>query len=86
MVLKRICSRAFHKSEESTLSRELKRNSTDSGKYLWHKAHQKAMARRERTKRNGRLAPELVWRIKELIIREQWSPQADSRCATQGRH
>lgn len=60
---------------ESTLSRELKRNSTDSGKYLWLKAHRKAMARRERTKRNGRLAPELVWRIKELIIQEQWSPK-----------
>ena len=60
---------------ESTLCRELKRNGTESGKYLWNKAHAKAMSRRERTKRNGCLAPELVWRIKELILEEQWSPK-----------
>ena len=60
---------------QSTLSRELKRNSTRSGKYIWFKAHDKAMKRRKRSTRNAALAPELVWRIKKLIIEEQWSPR-----------
>ena len=60
---------------QSTLSRELKRNSTPSGKYIWCKAHAKAMERRKRSVHNAALAPELVWRIKQLIIEEQWSPR-----------
>ena len=60
---------------QPTLSRELKRNSTRSGKYIWFKAHDKAMERRRRSTRNAALAPELVWRIKQLIIEEQWSPR-----------
>ena len=55
---------------QSTLSRELKRNSTPSGKYIWFKAHDKAMERHKRSTRNAALAPELVWRIKQLIIEE----------------
>ena len=57
---------------QSTLSRELKRNSTRSGKYIWFKAHAKAVKRRKRSTRNAALALELVWRIKQLIIEEQW--------------
>ena len=60
---------------QSTLSRELKRNSTPSGKYIWCKANAKAMERRKRSVHNAALAPELVWRIKQLIIEEQWSPR-----------
>ena len=60
---------------QSRLSRELRRNSTRSGKYIWFKAHDKAMERRRRSTRNAALAPELVWRIKQLIIEEQWSPR-----------
>ena len=60
---------------QSTLSRELKRNSTRSGKYIWFKAHDKAMERRKRSTRNAALAPELLWRIKQLIIEEQWAPR-----------
>ena len=60
---------------QSTLSRELRRNSTRSGKYIWFKAHAKAVERRRRSTRNVALAPELVWRIKQLIIEEQWSPR-----------
>lgn len=59
---------------EATISRELKRNSTDKGNYLWNKAHAKAMARRKRTTSNKKLDDLLVWRIKELI-REDWSPE-----------
>ena len=60
---------------QSTLSRELRRNSIPSGKYIWFKAHDKAMERRRCSARNVALAPELVWRIKQLIIEEQWLPR-----------
>ena len=60
---------------QSTLSRELKRNGSPSGKYVWFKANDKAMERRKRSVSNAALAPELVWRIKQTIIEEQWSPR-----------
>ena len=60
---------------QSTLSRELKRNGSPSGKYVWFKAHDKAMERRKRSASNAALAPGLVWRIKQTIIEEQWSPR-----------
>ena len=60
---------------QSTLSREIKRNSTSSGKYIWTKAHDMAMQRRKRTVKNARLSDELVWRIKEYITNDQWSPR-----------
>ena len=40
---------------QSTLSREIKRNSTPSGKYIWTKAHDMAMQRRKRTVTNSKL-------------------------------
>ena len=60
---------------QSTLSREIKRNSTPSGKYIWTKAHDMAMQRRKNTVTNAKLSDELVWRIKEYITNEQWSPR-----------
>ncbi|MES5168142.1 helix-turn-helix domain-containing protein [Prevotella melaninogenica] len=51
---------------QSTLSREIKRNSTPSGKYIWTKAHDTAMHRRKRTVKNARLSDELVWRIRNI--------------------
>ena len=65
---------------QSTLSRELKRKGSPSGKYVWFKAHDKAMERRKRSTSNAALAPELVWRIKQAIIGEQWSPRQISGC------
>ena len=62
-------------TSEATLSRELERNSTPSGKYIWTKAHDMAMQRRKRTVKNARLSDELVWRIKEYITNDQWSPR-----------
>ena len=58
---------------QSTLSREIKRNSTPSGKYIWTKVHDMAMQSRKRTVKNTRLSDELVWRIKEYITNGQWS-------------
>ena len=60
---------------QSTLSREIKRNSTPSGKYIWTKAHDMAMQRRKSTVTNAKPSDELVWRIKEYITNNQWSPR-----------
>lgn len=69
----------------STVSRELKRNSTASGRYVWCKAHEKSEARQRRTPGNRGLDGTLVWRIKELIRNEQWSPrQISGRLAKEG--
>ena len=60
---------------QSTLCRELQRNSTAKGNYLWEKAHAKALERRKRTTSNKKLDSVLVWRIKQMIVDHQWSPE-----------
>ena len=45
---------------QSTLSREIKRNSTPSGKYIWTKTYDMAMQRRKNTVTNAKLSDELV--------------------------
>ncbi|MDE6076702.1 MAG: IS30 family transposase [Muribaculaceae bacterium] len=60
---------------QSTISRELKRNSTDKGNYLWNKAHEKAMERRHRSSSNSAKDPAIVWEALELLKEEDWSPQ-----------
>ena len=60
---------------ESTICREIKRNSTERGNYLWQKAQEKADARKQRVTSNRKLDASLVWRIKEMIINYQWSPE-----------
>lgn len=60
---------------ESTVSRELTRNSTASGKYVWDKADAKATARKARCPGNRTKDPILMWRVRELLIQEQWSPK-----------
>lgn len=59
----------------STISRELKRNTTKRGVYVWNKAHDRAIGRRTREPGNRGLRPTLVWRIKNIIKTEQWSPK-----------
>ena len=46
---------------QSTLSREIRRNSTEKGNYLWDKAHNKAIERRKRTTANRAKDPAIVW-------------------------
>jgi len=58
-------------TSQSTLSREIRRNSTPSGKYIWTKAHDMAMRRGKRTVTNAKLSDKLVWRIKEYITNDQ---------------
>ena len=60
---------------QSTLSRELKRNSTEKGNYLWDKAHTKALERRKRTTANRAKDPAIVWEALELLREEDWSPE-----------
>lgn len=60
---------------QATLCRELQRNSTDKGNYLWEKADNKAMERRKRSTSNKKLDGTLTWRIKQMIIDNQWSPE-----------
>ncbi len=60
---------------KSTVSREIKRNSTMNGKYVWFKAHDKAEERKKCTPGNRGLSPLLRWRIEQLIKDEQWSPR-----------
>lgn len=52
---------------KSTVSREIKRNSTPSGKYVWNKAHDMAESRRCHTPGNRGLDDVLQWRIIEFI-------------------
>ncbi len=59
---------------ESTVSRELRRNGEKNGGYNFKKAHERAMCRRCRYPGNHAKPPELIWRVKQLIMDEQWSP------------
>ena len=59
---------------ESTVSRELKRNGGRNGSYNFQNAHVKAMSRRHRNPGNHAKPQELVWRVKQLILDEEWSP------------
>lgn len=60
---------------QSTLCRELKRNSGKHGKYTWQLAHQKAMERRERIGLNRRTPSWIVNRALELLREKDWSPE-----------
>lgn len=60
---------------QSTLSREIRRNSTDNGNYLWDKAHAKAMDRRKRTTANHAKDSAIVWEALDLLKEDYWSPE-----------
>lgn len=60
---------------QSTLSREIRRNSTAKGNYLWDKAHAKAMERRKRSTSNRAKDPLVVWEALNLLKDEDWSPE-----------
>ena len=60
---------------KSTVSREIKRNSTPNGRYVWNKAHDMAESRQRHAPGNRGLAETLKWRVIELLKTEQWSPR-----------
>jgi IS30 family transposase len=59
---------------ESTISRELRRNGGKNGSYNFMKAQEKADERSHRSPGNRAKPASLVWRVKQLIMDEQWSP------------
>lgn len=72
---------------KSTVSREIRRNSTPGGKYVWNKAHDMSLSRLCHTPGNRRMDDVLKWRIIELIKNEQWSPrQISGRLKKNGVH
>ena len=58
----------------STVCREIERNSTSHGEYVWLQALKKSEARKHKLPGNHRKPPELWWRIDRWIIDEDWSP------------
>jgi len=61
---------------QSTISRELKRNSCRKGKhYSWRKAHGMAMERRERICSNRKIPSWVMNKAIRLLTQEQWSPE-----------
>ena len=61
---------------QSTLSRELKRNSCRNGRhYSWRKAHEMAIERRERVCMNRTVSQSVIKRAIGLLTDYQWSPQ-----------
>lgn len=72
---------------QSTISRELKRNSTEKGNYLWNKAHDKALERRKRTTANRTKDPAIIWEALHLLKEEDWSPeQISADMKKRGKH
>lgn len=63
------------KVSPSTVSRELRRNLTPRGKYIWNKAQAMAEARKRRSPGNRAVADTLRWRVEQYILQEQWSPK-----------
>lgn len=59
----------------STISRELRRNRTKTGKYNPCVAHEMAMERRERIVRNTALKPGVLSRAIKLLKDRKWSPE-----------
>lgn len=60
---------------QSTLCRELKRNSGKYGKYTWQLAQHKAMERRERICINRRTPRWIINKALRLLCEEDWSPK-----------
>lgn len=59
----------------STVSRELKRNGTKNGNYVHVKAQEKCDSRRHRSPGNRRIGSLVMWRVKQYITDEEWSPK-----------
>ncbi|MBJ2184349.1 MAG: IS30 family transposase [Muribaculaceae bacterium] len=61
---------------QSTLSRELKRNSSRNGRhYSWRKAHEMALERRERICRNRMIPQSVMKKAIKILTDWQWSPE-----------
>lgn len=63
------------KRSASTISRELERNRSKSGRYSPKLAHEMAMERRERIVRNTALKPGVLSQAMKLLKTRRWSPE-----------
>lgn len=63
------------KRSASTISRELRRNISKSGKYSPKIAHEIAMVKRERVVRNTALKPGVLQKALNLLKKKRWSPE-----------
>lgn len=59
---------------KSTISREVRRNSTINGKYVWDKAQTAANERKTRSVNNNMVSDVIKWQAREILCSEQWSP------------
>lgn len=59
----------------STVSRELRRNRTKTGKYNPRTAHEMAMEKRERIVRNTAIKPGVLRQALKLLREKRWSPE-----------
>lgn len=58
----------------STVYREIKRNSTEKGHYLWKMAQEMAMSRRARATSNRAIDPTILCEALMYLVDYQWSP------------
>ena len=71
----------------STIYRELKRNSTVNGAYLWSIADEQASKRKKRHPGNRRLDVAIEYEAKMLLVENQWSPkQISGALALRGKY
>lgn len=63
------------KRDASTVSREIRRNSTKTGKYNPKLAHEMAMERKKRTVLNSSLKPGVLEKALKLLKEKRWSPE-----------
>lgn len=82
-VISSLFKRGFSRTEiakelgvhKSSIGRELKRNSTKTGKYNPDNANILALERKERFGLKRRFTKAIEQRVKDYIIKEQWSPE-----------
>ena len=59
----------------STVSREVRRNSTKRGEYQWQHAQKLSDERRERLPGNHAVRPDVMQEALRLLVSEDWSPK-----------
>ena len=68
-------------ASKSTVCREIKRNSTATGKYVRCKAQDMTEHRKRRTPGNRAISPILRWRVEQLIKEEGSVNQHCTKCS-----
>lgn len=64
----------------STLTRELHRNSSKRGVHKWERSQKQAEKRRKRTQGNRAIRKAVWFSVKHYLVEEQWSLEQISGC------